>query len=128
MGRTGKVKRVYINIPYRLYAAMLQDIESRPRSTSVEHAVQECIRAKYANAKVRREYLVRAGNEVSSGPESPGEAASTPAGRAFSPKYGSTGGYGLARPATPARERKLQRKRDRENFRSQLDMMTGGSH
>ena len=64
MSRTGRGKLVYINIPYKLYAAILQDMESRERGMSVEHAVQACVRAHYANAKVSREYLVRAGREI----------------------------------------------------------------
>ena len=64
MSRTGRSKMVYIHIPYKLYAAILQDVESRVRSISVEQAVQECVRARYAKAKVSREYLVRAGREI----------------------------------------------------------------
>ncbi len=64
MSRIGRGKMVYIHLPYKLYAAILQDIESRGRSISVEQAVQQCVRARYAKAKVNREYLVRAGKEI----------------------------------------------------------------
>lgn len=127
MSRTGKSKVVYVKIPYKLYAAILQDIESRPRGISVEHAVQECIRDKYSTAKIKREYLVRAGNEVAGMPEGTGEIPSPLAGKAFSSGYAAAHAN-HDRHMAPARERKLQRKRTRENFRSQLDMMTGGAH
>ena len=75
MSRTGRGKLVYINIPYKLYAAILQDMESRERSMSVEHAIQECVRARYANMKVSREYLVRAGREIVGALPTPEESA-----------------------------------------------------
>ena len=127
MSRTGKGKRLYINIPYKLYAAILQDIESRPRGVSTEHAVQECIRDKYGKVKIKREYLVRAGNEVSIIPEEPLEAVPQHGSSTVPMVYAASRGHG--RPASmPMRERMLQRKRVRENFSMQLAMMTGGAH
>lgn len=97
MSRTGKAKSAYVQIPYRLYAAILQDIESRSRSVSLECAVQECIREKYAQTKVKREYLVRAGNEVSGLTEGSRETAALHIPRQFSAAY-EVDSFGRARP------------------------------
>ena len=104
MSRTGKGKLVYVTIPSKLYAAMLQDIESRTRGVSVEAVVQECIRERYASVKVKREYLVRAGSEVTNMRGVSGEAAALHAAPSFPTAYAM--GSGLARPVHRGRPRK----------------------
>ena len=106
MSRTGKGKLVYVNIPSKLYAAMLQDIESRPRGISVEAVVQECIRDRYASAKVKREYLVRAGLEVAGIQGGSGDPASLHAGPSFPTAYGMGSGLTRPRPRPRGRPRK----------------------
>ena len=104
MSRTGKGKLVYVNIPSKLYAAMLQDIESRARGISVEAVVQECIRDRYASVKVQREYLVRAGLEVAGMRGRSGDPASLHASPSFPTAYGM--GSRLVRPRPRGRPRK----------------------
>ena len=71
MGKVGKGKKLYVTIPCKLYAAILQDIDSRPRTVSAETVVIDCVRAKYAQTKVKRDYLVRADSEISNLPGIP---------------------------------------------------------
>ena len=103
MSRTGKGKLVYVNIPSKLYAAMLQDIESRARGPSVEAVVQECIRDRYASVKVKREYLARAGLEVAGMRGGSGDQALLRAGPSFPTAYGM--GANMVRPTPRPRGR-----------------------
>ena len=128
MGKTGKAKTVSVDIPCRLYAAILQDLDARPRAMSVETAVQECIRGKYGKTRVRREYLVRAGNEMSDAPEKPPEPAHRPVGAHVQTVYEMDPSLAASRRKASPGERKQERRRVRDNFSSQLAMMTGGRH
>ena len=98
MSRTGKCKTAYVKIPHKLYAAILQDIESRERGISVEAVVLECIRERYASVKVKREYLVRAGSEVTSIRYGSGEAAALRVNTSFKSSYAVGEHQVIARP------------------------------